>query len=433
MERKTIGSFIAVLRKANGLTQKDLAERLNVSDKSVSRWERDDGAPDLSLVPVIAEIFNVTCDELLRGERQAAAQQSEQQGADKSYPKAEKQRQRILSASLSKYRNRSLIAAGLAIAGFLAAMLCNFGFHRAYIGFLTGAVFYLAAVICQAIFINGAFLSVSDDEMAGAEVERFRHSVVSLGEKAISLSVVLLALSLPLIVFPTDTYMGLTAESWLMGALLFGLMGIVLCGVVCYFSTNTLQKRGVYTLTEKENAAYQHNFKWQRTCSLILLAVLCITLLGNIAANGWGDISNVATGTSFDDFDAFKAYMEQEISAEHNGIGGIDGAPTQSIPGSEHYFDEQGNDITKEQSMIRTITDNSGNAVCRYMKRNQSVRSVRYGHMNGELLPITVFTQQDFMAARQTIALSNTIFGGIYMLEIAAIFFIYFKKRTHAV
>ncbi|MEG0306261.1 MAG: helix-turn-helix transcriptional regulator, partial [Oscillospiraceae bacterium] len=66
MERKSIGSFIAVLRKANGLTQKDLAEKLNVSDKSVSRWERDDGAPDLSLVPVIAEIFGVTCDELLR-------------------------------------------------------------------------------------------------------------------------------------------------------------------------------------------------------------------------------------------------------------------------------------------------------------------------------------------------------------------------------
>lgn len=47
------------------MTQKDLAERLNVSDKTVSRWERDDGAPDLSAIPVIAEIFGVTCDELL--------------------------------------------------------------------------------------------------------------------------------------------------------------------------------------------------------------------------------------------------------------------------------------------------------------------------------------------------------------------------------
>lgn len=46
MEKKTIGGFIAALRKANGMAQKALAERLNVSDKTVSRWERDDGAPD---------------------------------------------------------------------------------------------------------------------------------------------------------------------------------------------------------------------------------------------------------------------------------------------------------------------------------------------------------------------------------------------------
>ena len=43
MEKKTIGGFIAALRKANGMTQKDLAERLNVSDKTVSRWEREIG------------------------------------------------------------------------------------------------------------------------------------------------------------------------------------------------------------------------------------------------------------------------------------------------------------------------------------------------------------------------------------------------------
>lgn len=60
MEKKTIGGFIAALRKANGMTQKDLAEKLNVSDKTVSRWERDDGAPDLAVIPVIAEIFDVT-------------------------------------------------------------------------------------------------------------------------------------------------------------------------------------------------------------------------------------------------------------------------------------------------------------------------------------------------------------------------------------
>ena len=69
MEKKTIGQFISVLRKANGMTQKELAEKLYVSDKTVSRWECDESTPDLALIPVLAEIFQITTDELLRGER----------------------------------------------------------------------------------------------------------------------------------------------------------------------------------------------------------------------------------------------------------------------------------------------------------------------------------------------------------------------------
>jgi DNA-binding transcriptional regulator YiaG len=41
MEKKTIGKFISVLRRANGMTQKELGDKLYVSDKTVSRWERD--------------------------------------------------------------------------------------------------------------------------------------------------------------------------------------------------------------------------------------------------------------------------------------------------------------------------------------------------------------------------------------------------------
>lgn len=65
MEKKTIGQFLSALRKAGGMTQKELAEKLHVSNKAVSRWERDECAPDLSLIPVIADIFGVTSDELL--------------------------------------------------------------------------------------------------------------------------------------------------------------------------------------------------------------------------------------------------------------------------------------------------------------------------------------------------------------------------------
>ena len=104
MEKKTIGGFIAALRKANGMTQKDLAERLNVSDKTVSRWERDDGAPDLAVIPVIAEIFDVTCDELLRGERKSPTERAEATEEAEPTPKAEKQRQRLLKSTLSQYK-----------------------------------------------------------------------------------------------------------------------------------------------------------------------------------------------------------------------------------------------------------------------------------------------------------------------------------------
>ena len=73
MEKKSIGAFISVLRRANGMTQAELAEKLFVSDKTVSRWERDESTPDLTLLPVIADLFSVTVDELLRGQRAATS------------------------------------------------------------------------------------------------------------------------------------------------------------------------------------------------------------------------------------------------------------------------------------------------------------------------------------------------------------------------
>lgn len=93
MEKKTIGALIAALRKANGMTQRELAEKLHVSDKSISRWERDESAPDLSMIPVLAELFGVTCDELLRGERtspdaRAASPEKRRSGFNGSWPPA---------------------------------------------------------------------------------------------------------------------------------------------------------------------------------------------------------------------------------------------------------------------------------------------------------------------------------------------------------
>lgn len=69
MDQIKMGKFIQELRKENNLTQKDIGDKLGITDNSVSKWERGLNAPDIySLVP-LAEIFHVTVKELLNGER----------------------------------------------------------------------------------------------------------------------------------------------------------------------------------------------------------------------------------------------------------------------------------------------------------------------------------------------------------------------------
>lgn len=66
-----IAANISELRKASGMTQNDLAEKLNYSDKAVSKWERGESVPDISVIKAIADNFNVTVDYLLTREHKA--------------------------------------------------------------------------------------------------------------------------------------------------------------------------------------------------------------------------------------------------------------------------------------------------------------------------------------------------------------------------
>ena len=79
MEKKTMGSFMSALRKARGLTQQEVADILMVSNKTVSKWERDEGCPEIMMLPAIAELFEVTVDELLKGERIIKEKEEEKQ------------------------------------------------------------------------------------------------------------------------------------------------------------------------------------------------------------------------------------------------------------------------------------------------------------------------------------------------------------------
>ncbi|MBQ3136307.1 MAG: helix-turn-helix transcriptional regulator [Clostridia bacterium] len=69
MTSKECGIFIAELRKENKLTQKELAEKINVSDKAVSRWETGKGYPDVASLVSLSEYFGVSVNELLAGKK----------------------------------------------------------------------------------------------------------------------------------------------------------------------------------------------------------------------------------------------------------------------------------------------------------------------------------------------------------------------------
>ena len=68
MDQEKIGKFILKLRKEKNMTQQELADMLNVTDRAISHWENGRSIPDVSLFKPLCEIFNITVNELLSGE-----------------------------------------------------------------------------------------------------------------------------------------------------------------------------------------------------------------------------------------------------------------------------------------------------------------------------------------------------------------------------
>ena len=69
MDTEKFGKFIAACRMDNHMTQKELAQKLQVTDKAVSRWERGKGFPDISFLVPLSEALNISVPELMKSER----------------------------------------------------------------------------------------------------------------------------------------------------------------------------------------------------------------------------------------------------------------------------------------------------------------------------------------------------------------------------
>ncbi len=210
MEKRTIGSFIAVLRKASGMTQRQLAEKLNVSDKAVSRWEREETLPDLTLIPVLADIFGVTADELLRGCRSTAAA-----SPARNEEQSQKQLKYLLDKTRTDCKVLTLVSILVAILGLLATAALNLGFTRPLLGFWTGSGFFAIGATLQCIFTIGCFARLKAGEFEGELLSACKYSVARYSYWGFAVIAALFAFTLPLASAPEpDWYIPL--QAWLM-------------------------------------------------------------------------------------------------------------------------------------------------------------------------------------------------------------------------
>lgn len=121
LDKEKFGSFVSALRREKGLTQKELAEKLFLSDKAISKWERGVSLPGIESLEPLAEILGVTVTELLRGERigterleTAEVERLVTAAAHLAEPETGKRRQWQLRWVLS------LVGSGGAVAGIAA-------------------------------------------------------------------------------------------------------------------------------------------------------------------------------------------------------------------------------------------------------------------------------------------------------------------------
>ena len=356
MEKKTIGKFISALRKANGITQKELGEKLFVSDKTVSRWECDECTPELSLIPSIAEIFGITTDELLRGERNNPDREAStsEDVASKQKAKSDKQFKLMLHSRKKKFTNLSFISIGLIIVGLIAAMICNLGFSRGLLGFCLASVFFVAATICQICFTVSFRLLIDEEEAEHAEEIKKANTDMVFSSVKIFFGILLtFAFCLPIAVLTLsyfNSHYGLVIDSWILFGSLFAAVAFLLAFCVYkIFVLKALINKEIVWLDEQTVSRANTESKLLGKICIVFTVVLAIIILATYIITSSVSESTFIERERFDDPDKFIAYMQSEYDAWYEeGYGDMPAPPHNElgypnrkwaeIDGKEYYY-----------------------------------------------------------------------------------------------
>ncbi len=426
MEKKTIGKFIAVLRKANGMTQKELGDKLYVSDKTISRWERDECAPELSLIPAIADFFGITTDELLRGERNSPETVTETQNDEtpqKSSLKGEKQFKIMLHTRLRMYKNLSLISVGLLILGLLAAIVCNVVFAEALLGFWLSVLFVVASTLCQLIFAANARIPIDDDD------DTFTAKIYTANSEITKIAIALfygifavLTFCIPLAEYGiyTHHYMLYTSK-WILEGLSYTAVIFAVCSLIHLLIIKPiLIKRRLLYFTEDKIRKIDFRRKILGKITLIGGPILAVLIVANFVWIGVGS-ERLAKKEIYETLDAFKAALAE------------DQAEYVEFMRRTHYIDTEGNivyihsDLPDDHMLEHaTLTDTAGNLI-EYDYNKTLYYKIEFSN-HGDRIPVTIITDEAIYDAMSLWNAVSQIIALFVCIDLATCITVYFVK-----
>lgn len=404
MEKKTIGQFIAVLRKSNGLTQKDLAEELNVSDKTISHWERDESAPDLSLIPVIADLFGVTSDEILRGERRPAVGKAAEAAAE-AFPdtaaaaepmrdkRSDKQLKTLLNRIKTDFRTCSLIAGGVGLLGLMLALIFNFAVWWAKLGFFIALALYVTGAGIEVVALMRTHASLDVEEFEGERLEACRKSVRRIACTTFSILAGLCAFTLPLITF-NSPYQRIIVYggTWFPQGLLYVLILAAVWGVVFLIMKRQVIKAAI------RNDRFR---KLKGLCALFTVLALLVTFGIQIALNICiePDLA-LAPRSTFNEVKTFVLFAEQT-----------------SRYGSRHDASEQ------------EILNSDGSLLQTFVWKNVELEDWSYEWDESGNITFKIITLDNYWIGAHRADVANYAYCIFYAAEIAAGFIVYFRLK----
>ncbi len=169
MYRGDMANFIRNNRKQKGLTQKQLAEKLNVTDKAVSKWERGLGSPDISILLELADALDVSVKELLSGKHEeVAGEKVSDESIDTIVKKTIEYAEESESRKKNNVRKISMIVTTIIFAfAIIVCIICDLAITRK----LTWSLYPIVSIIFTWLVILPLFR---------LEIKSIKHSLISL-------------------------------------------------------------------------------------------------------------------------------------------------------------------------------------------------------------------------------------------------------------